>query len=438
MNKILLIIQREYLSRVKKKSFLILTFLVPVFVIGVGMLAGYIAMKGKELDGDNKILVADESGIFKEKMHSSGNLTFAYTNRNFDTLKNQFAAEGYDFLLLIPAKTGEIELISEKKPSTSIIGTIERDLSNVAEAHSLQAAGIDTAVLAMAQKRIEIKARQITNGEEKDAQSYMAYAIGLISGLLIYMSLLIYGTQVMRGVIEEKVSRIIEVIISSVKPMQLLLGKIIGVGLVGLTQFVLWIVLFGVLSAGAGTLMAKKAMPGNAAQMEQMGVDAQALSQIDKQQGMVGEIMQSVADIPVGYTVSCFLFYFLFGYFIYSALFAVVGSAVDNETETQQFILPVTLPIIFTLMLSQSVIINHPDGTLAIWLSMIPFTSPIAMMMRIPFGVPAWQLALSMLFLVLGFLGTTWAAARIYRVGILMYGKKASYKELFKWFMYKD
>jgi ABC-2 type transport system permease protein len=232
----------------------------------------------------------------------------------------------------------------------------------------------------------------------------------------------------------------VEVIISSVKPMQLMLGKIIGVGMVGLTQFVLWIVISVVLSTFAGGL-AVKHMTSRAQQVTEVSKMAGAkgqLTEVKQPENSAAVIMQSIESIPVVYTLSCFLFYFLFGYLLYSAIFAAVGSAVDNETETQQFMLPITLPLIFTFALAQSFIINNPDSPLSVWLSMIPFTSPIAMMIRIPFGVPAWQLALSMTLMVLGFIATTWMAARIYRVGILMYGKKASYRELAKWFMYRE
>ena len=301
-------------------------------------------------------------------------------------------------------------------------------------------AGIDTAILAKAQKPVTIDAKQLTASGEKDAQTYVAYAIGLLSALLIYMSLFLYGAQVMRGVIEEKVSRVIEVIISSVKPFQLMMGKIIGIGLVGLTQFVLWIVVSVALSAGAGTMMMGSS---NMAKTEQVSVlknagsaDA-AVAEQAADSGM-GKIMQSLESIPVTYIIFCFLFYFLSGYMLYSAIFAMVGSAVDNETETQQFMMPITLPLVFTFIISMNFIINNPDSSLSVWLSMIPITSPIAMMIRIPFGVPAWQLAVSMVLMVGGFVLTTWAAGRVYRVGILMYGKKASYRELAKWFMYKE
>jgi ABC-2 type transport system permease protein len=441
MNKILLIIQREYLSRVKKKSFLVLTFLVPVLFIGMFAILGYLAVKGDDLGDDKKVQVIDMSGEFAGKFVNSPTITYVFSTDNYDSAKAHFIDNGYNFLLHIPPATSgaEIELLSEKKPSATTIDAVENNLSRIAESRRLKLAGIDTAVLAQAQKRITVKAKQITAAGEKDAQTYTAYAIGFLSAFLIYMCLFIYGTQVMRGVIEEKVSRIVEVIISSVKPFQLMLGKIIGVGMVGLTQFLLWIVISVALSTVGGSIMASKmSESGQVQQVQQSMAAAKGANAVKTPDKGMSAIMESIESIPVVYTISCFLFYFLFGYLLYSAIFAAVGSAVDNETETQQFMIPVTLPLIFTFALAQSFIINNPDSSLSVWLSMIPFTSPIAMMIRIPFGVPAWQLALSMLFLVLGFVFTTWVAARIYRVGILMYGKKASYKELARWFMYKE
>lgn len=440
MDKILLIIQREYLVRVKKKSFIVLTILVPVLFIALIAAVGYIAVKGSDLGDAKKVLVIDETGTFNNQLKDSKSISYSYKQDNYNEAKGRFIADGYNYLLHIPAASaGSIELLSDKNPSAVTIDAVETALSRVAEARRLQAAGIDTAVLSQAQKKIEIKAKQITEAGEKDAQTYTAYAIGLLSAFLIYLSLVLYGTQVMRSVIEEKVSRIIEIIISSVKPLQLMLGKIIGVGLVGLTQFFLWIALTAVLSTAAGSMLAG-ASANKEQQMQQVQamVGKEEMKKVAQPDGAAQTIMASIDSIPVTYTLSCFIFYFLFGYLIYSALFAAVGSAVDNETETQQFIFPITLPLIFTFALSQSFIINNPDSPMSVWLSMIPFTSPIAMMIRIPFGVPVWQLATSMVLLVLGFLLTAWVAARIYRVGILMYGKRVSYKELVKWFLYKE
>ena len=440
MNKILLIIQRDYFSRVKKKSFILMTILVPVLFIGMISLIAYIAVKQDDFGDKKKIEVVDESGRFFSKMKNDNTVAYTAAN-NYETAKRTFIKDGYDYLLYIPASLDNVQLLGEKKAGPTTSGKIEDALTNIVRAQRLAEAGIDSTVLAKAQKSVSVASMQVTeNGSVKDANAGVAMGLGILCAFLIYLSLFIYGTQVMRGVIEEKVSRIVEVIISSVKPFQLMLGKIIGVGMVGLTQFILWIVISIGLSMAGGTAMMKTSMHNKQeqmAQMRHMGAGGAAAAQQVPAGEMTG-VMQAIASIPIAYTLGCFLFYFLFGYLLYSAIFAAVGSAVDNETETQQFMLPITLPLIFTFALAQSFIINNPDSSLSIWLSMIPFTSPIAMMIRIPFGVPVWQLALSMLFMVLGFLFTTWVAARIYRVGILMYGKKASYKELAKWFMYKE
>ena len=443
MNKILLIIQREYFSRVKKKSFLVLTFLVPVLFISMIGLIAYISASQNEFGDLKKVAVIDESGRFVNKMKNSSHMSFTYVSQPFETTKTSFIKGGYDYLLYIPASLTGVQLLGEKKPSPLTSGKIEDDLSNLIRSQRLVEAGIDTVVLAKAQKHISISPQQVkANGAVEDAHVVASLAVGFICAFLIYLSLFLYGAQVMRGVIEEKVSRIIEVIISSVKPFQLMLGKILGIGLVGLTQFVLWIALTLTLSTVAGSVLVKnvkaKTEQVSAAQ-HMVAQDAVGATDVTDDGGKMGNVLKELQGIPVTKTISCFLFYFLFGYLLYSSLFAAVGSAVDNETETQQFMFPITLPLIFTFALAQSVIINNPDSSLSIWLSMIPFTSPIAMMIRIPFGgVTNLQLAASMLLMVLGFLFTTWVASRIYRVGILMYGKKASYKELAKWFMYKE
>lgn len=449
MNKILLIIKREYLTRVMKKSFLLVTFLVPVLFMGMMALVVYLAVTQGGLGDTKKVEVVDESGWFANKLTSSKTIKYTFVS-DYAEAKKSFVKEGYDYLLYVPASMKPIRLLGEKTPSISNSSKIEDELTRVARNRRLADAHIDSAVLANAQQPINVEARQIGEDGEKDAHVMAAYGVGLLCAFLIYLSLFLYGAQVMRGVIEEKVSRIIEVMISSVKPFQLMLGKIIGVGMVGLTQFVMWIVLTAILSTVAGTAVIGPKMKAmqHIETSKQMDVratttalagQAAATPQSEAPQNEATELLLSLNSLPVGKIVFCFLFYFMFGYLLYSALFAAVGSAVDNETETQQFMLPVTMPLIFTIIMAQSVIINNPDSTLSIWLSMIPFTSPIAMMIRLPFGGVSWpQLIISMLLMIGGFLFTTWVAARIYRVGILMYGKKASYKELAKWFMYKD
>ncbi len=440
MNKTLLIIQREYFSRVKKKSFLLMTFLVPLLFIGMYALVIFIFIKGD--DNVKKIQVLDQSGIFANKLSNKKNLDFQFINGSYENAKKEMLSSETDFLLFVPANfesSSNIEIVSEKKPGLNIVGDIEDQLETVLLDKRLIQAGIDTAVINQAKPQLNINARQITDEGEKDASVGASFVVGFVAAFLIYISLFIYGTQVMRGVIEEKTTRIIEVIVSSVKPFQLMLGKILGIGMVGLTQFLLWIILSAGLATLAGTLLIND--DETQTKVEQMGKDraaAAAPGAGNSDSEMFNNFSKAATTVDFPYILGTFLFYFLGGYLIYSALFAAVGSAVDNETETQQFMLPITLPLIFTFIIGMNFIVNNPDSPLSFWLSMVPFTSPIAMMIRIPFGVPAWELALSMTLLIGGFLFTTWVAARIYRVGILMYGKKTSYKELAKWFMYKE
>ena len=433
MQKILLIIKREYFSRVRKKSFLILTFLVPSLFIAM-----YGAIFFIFKNGDNKIqkfIVLDESGSFEGKLHDKENVTFTFSNEEYSTLKKQVRDKKETFLLYIPvdyAEKGNIEIISDKKAIFSNITEIENQLANILQTERLLANGIDTALINQKKPHLSLITKQFTDDGEQDANITATYAVGFASSFLIYLSLLIYGTQVMRGIIEEKTNRIIEVIISSVKPFQLMIGKILGIGAVGLTQFLMWIVLTTAISSFAGGFFSQDLSNKKENIINQDISQKQSVADDPAQ-----EFLKAANTINFGYVMGTFVFYFLGGYLIYSALFAAVGSAVDNETETQQFMFPITLPLIFTFIVGMNVIVNNPDSSLSFWLSMIPLTSPIAMMIRVPFGVPGWELALSMFLLLAGFILTTWVASRIYRVGILMYGKKVSYKELIKWFMYK-
>lgn len=438
MDKILLIIQREYFSRVKKKSFLLMTFLVPALFIGMYALVIFIFIKGD--DNIKNIRVLDESGVFENKLLNKKNVDFDYISGSYADAKKNLLKSDADFLLYIPKNYNDknnIEIISEKKPGLSVLDDIQDEMVNVLQNKRLIDAGIDTAIINKAKAKVTINAKQLTAEGEKDASVGATFVVGFVAAFLIYISLFIYGTQVMRGVIEEKTTRIIEVIVSSVKPFQLMLGKILGIGMVGLTQFLLWIVLSAGLATVAGTLILKS--DSSKAKIEQMKKNPdKALQLTDSRTNAFLDFSKAADTVDFPYILGTFLFYFLAGYLIYSALFAAVGSAVDNETETQQFMLPITLPLIFTFIIGMNFIVNSPDSSLSFWLSMIPFTSPIAMMIRIPFGVPLWELLVSMALLVGGFIFTTWVASRIYRVGILMYGKKTSYKEIAKWFMYKE
>ncbi len=437
MQKVFLIIQREYLSRVKKKSFLILTFLVPSLFIGMYAVIFLIYQNGDNKAKEFKVL--DKSEMFTNEFKNKSNLNFTYINGDYEKAKKEIRNEKDNFLLYIPAdydKTGNVEIVAEKKPGIAVVNDIETQMENILQNRKLLAAGIDTSVLKSSKSTVSINAKQLTDEGEKDASIGATYIVGFLGAFLIYLALFIYGAQVMRGVIEEKTNRIIEVIVSSVKPFQLMLGKILGIGAVGLTQFLLWII----LSTGLSALAAKVLSNDNdKPKIEQAVTKNSSQVQISADNGSPAQQFFKAADtINFPYIIGTFLFYFLGGYLLYSALFAAVGSAVDNETETQQFMLPITLPLIFTFIIGMNVIVNNPDSNLSFWMSMIPFTSPIAMMIRIPFGVPGWQIALSMALLIVGFVFTTWVASRIYRVGILMYGKKVTYKELAKWFTYKE
>ena len=434
MNKIILIIKREYFSRVKKKSFLVMTFLVPMLIIGMYALIFALSIQG----GNNipAVEVIDESGIFNKGLENKKSATFRKSELSLVEAKQKVIQNEDAFVLYIPGNIsngGTIEMFSQKKAGISVISTIESQLNDQMRTKLLADAGIDVLTLDKIKPKLSVVSKELTLEGEKDSSSGAAMAVGFAAAILIYMSLFIYGIQVMRGIIEEKTSRIVEVVISSVKPFQLMIGKIVGIGLVGLTQFLLWITLSLGLMTVASQIMFKGKMDQIKSEVP-MNKQAAAVS-ID---GPGMDIIKAIQTVDWTYILPIFIIFFLGGYMLYSALFAAVGSAVESDTETQQFMLPITLPLLFTYIMSFSFIVNNPDSSLSFWLSIIPFTSPIAMMVRLPFGVPNWELALSIILLIAGFIFTTWVASRIYRVGILMYGKKVSFAELGKWFMYKE
>jgi len=434
MSKIILIIKREYFSRVKKKSFLVMTFLVPILIIGMYALIFALSMQG----GDNipAVEVIDDSGIFNKGLENKKSATFRKSELSLAEAKQKVIKNEDAFVLYIPGNIsngGTIEMFSQKKAGISVINTIESQLNDQMRTKLLADAGIDVLMLDKIKPKLSVVSKELTLEGEKDSSSGAAMAVGFAAAILIYMSLFIYGIQVMRGIIEEKTSRIVEVVISSVKPFQLMMGKIVGIGLVGLTQFLLWIT----LSIGLMTVASQVMFKGKMDQIKsEVPMNKQATAVSTDGPGM--DIIKAVQTVDWTYILPIFIIFFLGGYMLYSALFAAVGSAVESDTETQQFMLPITLPLLFTYIMSFSFIVNNPDSSLSFWLSIIPFTSPIAMMVRLPFGVPNWELALSIILLIAGFIFTTWVASRIYRVGILMYGKKVSFAELGKWFMYKE
>jgi ABC-2 type transport system permease protein len=441
MRNIFLVIKREYLVRVKKKSFLIMTLLGPLLFVAFYAAVIWVAIGSVDT---KTVQVLDESGLFRNEFKNTEALKFTFITGSIDSAKTDFRKTDANALVYIPKNVikepKSVRIYAAKNVSMDLKSEIEKVIEKQIEDIKLSEAGITHKILEDSRVNVSSETISLSEEGEKTSSSGAATVIGGICAFLIYMSVFIYGTQVMRGITEEKTSRIVEVIISSVKPFQLMLGKIIGVALVGLTQFVLWILLTTALTSATSVILSNQ-IPKDAPEMQQQ---MEKMQKGMPNQGMPGgnvenpvaEVLGAVKSLNIPLILGCFLFYYLGGYLLYSALFGAVGAAVDNDADTQQFMLPITLPIIFSFVFAQFVL-RDPDGSLAFWTSIIPFTSPIIMMVRIPFGVPAWEIALSMVLLVLGFMATTWLAARIYRVGILMYGKKVTYKELAKWIFYK-
>jgi ABC-2 type transport system permease protein len=443
MNKILLIIQREYLSRVKKKSFIVMTLLTPIIIAGFYGVAIYFSIQG--ISGtSNKIAVVSENKTLLEKLPTSKNRNYQYVDQSLKEMKSSLKNGNYDYVLYLPDfdlnHPEGIQLLGNKQAGLTLSGKISDDIEELIRNQKLKTSGIAQEELDKLKTSVDIDTKKISDtGKEEDSSAGASTIIAYVSGILMFMFIMLYGVQVMRGVIEEKTNRIIEVMISSVKPFQLMMGKIIGIALVGLTQFVLWIV----LTASISTVAMKMLVNDKDLKESAMQASVQAKKMPSAQVAAantpgIGNIQKSLANLELTKIISVFIFFFIGGYLFYSALYAAIGSAVDSETETQQFMFPVMMPLLFGYILSLSVVTNDPYGPMAFWLSIIPFTSPIAMMVRLPYGVPDWQLMLSMGLMVIGFVGTVWVASRIYRVGILMYGKKASFKEMIKWFAYKN
>ena len=439
MNKIFLVLKREYLTRVKKKSFLLATFLTPLVIPTIIFAIAYFATRDKD-SGHDEIRVLDQSGYFENVFDVSG-YDFTFVTGSLDDQKAKFDDEGAFGLLYIPeldlsdisvSRFEGFEFYSTTNPSFRTLESIERAMERRIEDLKLQRSGLDADVVANLQARVGLDTFNITEtGEAKESNSGLSYAIGYGMGFLIYMFIFVYGGQIMQSVLDEKTSRIVEVIVSSVRPFQLMMGKVLGVGAVGFTQLLIWIVLIGGLSTlGLGILSG-----GNDVMMEAASqqMPQEAMSQ---QQEMAANIQGMIASVPVVKILLCFLFFFLGAYFLYGALYAAVGSAVDSLQDAQQFMFPIIIPIIVSIM-AMFFVLEDPNGGLAVTLSMIPLTSPIIMMARIPFGVPDWQLALSMVLLIAGFVGTIYIAGRIYRIGILMYGVKVNWKVMKKWFTMK-
>jgi ABC-2 type transport system permease protein len=443
MNKIWLIFKREFLNRVQKKSFLIATIGIPlIFPIIIGGM-GYVMVQQEKGKAAEIIEILDLSG--KIQLENSEKYKFEAVNGPIEKAKEDFNKSNHAGLLYIPpfelAKPEGIVLYTKENPGIRKIGDFEGILEAKIHDLKLEQFKIDKETLKSLKTDVDVNSINLSKtGEEQKSNTNVLWGLGFALGLLIYMFVLIYGMQIMLGVIEEKTSKIVEVIVSSVKPFQLMMGKILGIAAVGLVQFAIWVILIAVLSTGTLSIIGMK-MPQQQAMEQvskQMQNDPEAAAAAQKESsGLIKKIFDAFEQVPLVSIVFNFAFFFVGGYLLYGALFAAVGSAVDSQQEAQQFTLPITLPLIIAYLALFMFILNDHSSTASFWFSIIPFTSPVAMMGRLAFGVPAWQLILSQVLLIGGFLLTTWIAARIYRVGILMSGTKVNYKILAKWFMTK-
>lgn len=440
MNNLGIIIKREYLTRVKKRSFLILTFLGPLFFAALMIAPSLLMLNADKMESKKSIAVLDETGWFDGKFENTDVNTFIYQdyNENIDSLKQFVFNDIYDAILYIPATSLNVpvnaKLYSDKQIPMTLSSHIEREMKQVVEHQKLLASGIDPAIVKSVTTNINVSTiRMDSESGEKTSYAELEYIIGILLAVIIYFAIFLFSSQVLRGVIEEKTNRIIEVIISSVKPFELMMGKIIGIALVGLTQFMLWIVLTVVIYLVAGGIFLGPEIlsPSGTVMTEQI----EQITEISKGQDIMLEAVNMVKSINFSAILLSFLFYFIFGYLLYAALFAAIGGMVDNETDSNQFSTVVSFPLIIAIVCAP-MMVDNPDSSLGIWLSMIPFTSPVSMMIRVPFGIPYWQVAVSLIILILTFILITWLAGKIYRTGILMYGKKPNMKEIWKWLRY--
>jgi ABC-2 type transport system permease protein len=443
MSKISLILQREYLSRVRKKSFIIMTLLGPVLFAAMMVVPTWLSSMEDTIE--KKIAIVDHTGLYIDQISDTDLLKFEYVDpASEENLRTDFSSSSYYAYLVISENLLEhpdaIRLYSDGQITMDVRNHITGGLREYLRSQKLSSfdlEGLDDIIGAINEVGIQLTTIKLgEDGSEKESSTEMAMIVSLVFAFLTYMFVFIYGTQVLRGVMEEKTSRIVEVIISSVKPFQLMMGKIVGIALVALTQVLLWVLLTVLIVTGAkAVFFSDSDMPSR---MDGMEMTMEEGSQADQANGFnFDKVMDMVNSMNPVATLFLFLFYFLGGYLIYASLFAAVGAAIDNETDSQQFIFPITIPIIIALYVAMAAFRN-PHSDLVFWFSMIPFTSPVVMMARVPFDVPVWQIGVSLTLLIGGFLLTTWFAARIYRTGILMYGKKVSYKELWKWFRYSD
>ena len=437
MNHLPLIIKREYLTKVRNKSFIIMTFVSPLIMVALIAVVAYLSQLNN--DKERHISVLDETAVLSDVFTSTEHTKYTIlTDTNLETAKELVKAK-QEFGLLHIEKSSDtsrllssVKFYSDESPSLSIMSNLEEKIEKKLSDTKLTNSGVDIEKIEASKINVTIDQETFTGEKTSKVDSYLKLAFGGAAGYLLFMFIIIYGNMIMRSVIEEKTSRIIEIIISSVKPLQLMMGKIIGTSLAGITQFAIWVILGSilvfVLSAIFGISMTELQTP-----QQEMINQAMQNPEVADQWKLA---MQSFFNLPLANLVTAFMFFFIGGYLLYSSLYAAVGAAVDNETDTQQFMMPIIMPLILAVYVGIFTVIEDPHGTVSTVFSFIPFTSPVVMLMRIPFGVPIWQQVLSFAILTGTFIFTVWFAAKIYRVGILMYGKKPSYKELYKWIKY--
>lgn len=409
-----------------------MTFLSPLIFVGIAVLVGFLST----LKGDQKrIAIHDETGLFASEFKSDDQYRYMdLSSVNVKTLKDSIIAEHYDGLLLIPKTNdnkqlqSQIDFISADSPDVTFLDDVETTIANRITKDNYARAGIDSAAIKNATADVSLNLKKASGEETLKGLNWIKISIGGTFGYLIMMFIVIYGNLVMRSVIEEKTNRIIEIIISSVKPFQLMMGKIVGTSLAGVLQFIIWAVI--------GVVMLLIASSFFGAQLPSAGMTPEMTGAGAQHAGFVQLALKEIMELPLATLIVAFIVYFIGGYFLYSSFYAAIGAAVDNETDSQQFLFPIIMPLILGVYVGFFTVLNDPHGGVATAFSMIPLTSPIVMLMRIPFGVPWWQLVLSVAILFGTFFLVVWFAAKIYRVGILMYGKKPTYKEIFRWLRY--
>ena len=438
MSIISLIIKREFIAKVRNKSFIVMTFLSPLLFVGIALFVGYLS----SMKADTKqIAIHDESGKFVGEFLAQNKTSEEYNYLDLSavdlpTLKKNIIDETYEGVLFIPkAKNNttlenQIQFISNESPSISFVEKTQEVIAKKMTLTNLEEAHLDTLAIHQAEAKVTINLKKASGEQSLKGLNEIKIAIGGAFGYLIMMFIIIYGNMVMRSVIEEKTNRIIEIIISSVKPFQLMMGKIIGTSLAGILQFFIWAIIGLSLLFSASVFLGANVGATNQIPPEMMQSAKQELA--TTAQMYITEIW----NLPIATILICFVIYFIGGYFLYSSFYASIGAAVDNETDSQQFLLPIIMPLVLGVYIGFFTVVNDPHGTVATVFSMVPLTSPIVMLMRIPFGVPLWQIALSITILFATFFLVVWFASKIYRVGILMYGKKPTWKELYRWLKY--